>query len=334
MRFDVEGFVYKHFFDITSTTNDKGEPEVRVDCFYKGCSGKKMYINLVTGKCQCFKCGYRQSSLFGLIKDLTGLEDKDVVKVLKEGRVEGASLSFIDFKSKVHSALYRIDPVKRSCKLPDEYIPIAGNGSHAVARAKEWLLSRGLSEEDISGYKIGYCVSGRYKKRVILPVFMEEELVYFNARWVGDPAPWVQKVLNPDKSGGDFRGKSEVLINIDQAKQYTSLVLVEGLFDQIIVGPNASALMGKFLSENQLIQILLSDFDEVVVMLDPDATEDCVKLSQKLAPYILTKTVLLPGGKQGKDPADLGREGCWEYISQAQPVDLEMMVKTRLSRMS
>lgn len=329
--FDVENFVYKHFYDVLPTTNTYGQKELRVPCFSCGETGKKLYINPVTGSCQCFKCGYRSRSVFILVQDVTGASKEEVKRMIQEGMVENPALSWTSFKEKIYGSFYPVQHELRPCTLPEENRPIYGNKSYTAGVAREWLYSRGISDEDIEHYRMGVCASGRYKGRVILPIYRDGELLYYNARIIGKCPDGVQKVLNPDKGDGDFKGKSEVVLNLDRASDYKLGVIVEGYFDQIITGEPAMGVMGKYLSEVQLAQIILSNFDELAVMLDPDASEHCIKMAEKLNDFIPTKVVLLPGGDEGLDPADLGREKCWDYILNSQPIDLKLKIANKLN---
>jgi hypothetical protein len=320
-QFDIESFVYDKFSDIISTTNSVGEREFRVDCI-NGCADKKLYINSKTGRAQCFKCGLKLRTVFNLIEAVTGASKAEIIKMIEEGSTFSATADRERFEQKILAKLFPVKASPSVCKMPIDAKPVIGNKSYIGERANKWLNGRGLSDEDIKFYNIQVCASGPYKNRVILPIYQGGQLVYFNARAIGNAE---LKVKNPEK-GADFVGKSELVFNIDTAKEYRVGVLMEGFFDAVVTGPNAMAVMGKFVSEAQLYQIINAEFEELIIMFDADAHEHTLQAAETLSKFMIVKVVLLPES----DPADLGRSAVWEYILAAPVYDWKMKVNMAL----
>ena len=69
--------------------------------------------------------------------------------------------------------------------LPDEFISLANKDlPYSSIEPLTYLLKeRGLSKKDIIRWRIGYCTSGLYENRIIVPSFnYEAKLNYFVSR--------------------------------------------------------------------------------------------------------------------------------------------------------
>lgn len=138
----------------------------------------------------------------------------------------------------------------------------------------DYLHKRGLTQEHISQFKIGYCDSGIYKNRIIVPSFDKlGNANYFVARRIDGQKN--MKYLNPqfDKSQFFF---NEYFIN-----WFMPIVIVEGVFDHLVV-PNSIPILGKYLSDWQASKIVLNAHNFVYIALDNDASKECLILKNKL----------------------------------------------------
>ena len=142
--------------------------------------------------------------------------------------------------------------VETKITLPKEFKPLTNiqksniMGRHALA----YIKSRGITEEDILKYGIGYCESGRYANMVIIPSFDEKgTLNYFTGRSF-EKEPSV-KYRNPSVSRDII--PFELFINWD-----SPITLCEGVFDAIAIKRNAIPLLGKILQPALLKKLVLS----------------------------------------------------------------------------
>ena len=111
------------------------------------------------------------------------------------------------------------------------------NGKHAL----KYLKSRGLTKEDILRYNIGYCETGKYRNRIIIPSYDESnELNYFIGRSYLSKTK--RKYMNPE-------AQKEIIIFNEYLVDWTKpIYIVEGAFDSIFI-PNSIPLLGKFMSD-------------------------------------------------------------------------------------
>ena len=162
-------------------------------------------------------------------------------------------------------------------KLPKEMILFsqmeAGNLDHF--EAYNYLINdRKITRETIFKYRLGFCVTGKYAKRIIIPSFgMNGNINYFVARTYDENVKH-NKYMNPkiDKSKFIF---DEGLINWD-----STIYLVEGVTDMFSL-PNLIPMLGKTISV-LLFMKLKELLPNVVVLLDPDAYSKSIELFQML----------------------------------------------------
>ena len=129
-------------------------------------------------------------------------------------------------------------------ELPKEYTPLyKTSDSTEYKNAIHYLRSkRNISLSEIVKYGIGYCETGEYAKKIIIPSYDEVgKLNYFVGRAYYDVESFKHKNPEASKNIVGF----ELFINWS-----LPLVLVEGAFDAIAVRRNAIPLFGKTISED------------------------------------------------------------------------------------
>jgi DNA primase len=154
--------------------------------------------------------------------------------------------------------------------------------------------NRGFSEIEAVSYGIFF---SKKKNSLFFPVFdLDGKFSFYIER----------KIVNIEPRYFIPSGikKSSFLYNIDKAKEFEKIWLVEGTFDAIALGPNSVAVMGKILSETQLNLLRKTKVKTLLIALDKDASYESSKLELTLLPYF--KEVIRVE-VEGKDPAELKR---------------------------
>jgi len=159
-------------------------------------------------------------------------------------------------------------------KLPEEMIPFsqmdAGNSDHFEAY-KYLVVDRKISKDIILKFRLGFCISGKYARRIIIPSFDEHgEINYFVARTYDEKVKR-GKYDNP-KSNKDQIIFNEGMINWD-----STVYLVEGAFELLSFPVNCIPLLGKTLSTTLFLKLKELKPD-VIVLLDPDAYKNSIEL--------------------------------------------------------
>ena len=166
--------------------------------------------------------------------------------------------------------------------------------------AHPYLGERGLSQDTILRFGLGFCAHGLMKDRIGIPIHNEHgTLIAYAGRWASDPVPdGVPKYLLP-------RGfkKSEVLFNLNRVASADHVTLVEGywgVFRLHALGIAAVALMGRTLSKEQEELLACSSARFVTVLLDGD--EAGRTAAQTILPQLnrnwFAFHALLPDGQQ------------------------------------
>lgn len=162
-------------------------------------------------------------------------------------------------------------------RLPKEYQKFSDVSPIYPPRtqAYNYLKRRGVTDEIIEKYDIGFATEGDYSGRIIVPSFsLEGDLNYFVAR------SWNKyskiKYKNPEAP------KELLIFNESRINWDEDIWLVEGVFDSFFV-PNSIPLLGKFISD--LLWEVLYDRAKgrIKICLDPDAWEDAKKIYYKLS---------------------------------------------------
>lgn len=160
--------------------------------------------------------------------------------------------------------------------LPKEFIPFSqmdtNNPKHLEAY-NYLVLERLISRDLILKYNMGFCLSGKYWGRIIIPSYnIYGELNYFIGRsYKGHKNPY----LNPKTN------KSDIIFNEGLVNWDSTIYLVEGVFDMMTVPINTIILLGKTLSKLTYDNIKEKK-PNIVILLDPDAINNAIEIFQIL----------------------------------------------------
>ena len=121
---------------------------------------------------------------------------------------------------------------------------------------------------------------GDYRFRIIVPFFEKRKLITFSS--IDATGKSSVKYVHAPKEKS-VKDPKNALYNIDNCHE--SVVLVEGLFDCWRIGDGAISLMGTKYTDNQVNQVIESNFKKILVMLDADAIGIGYQLADQLAPF-------------------------------------------------
>ena len=193
---------------------------------------KKMEVNIVTQYWHCWVCNAAGRKIHTLFRKL---------KVDRSKFVRLAELiEDVQIKSKYTSTN---TPV---VTLPSEYKPLWKQRTDPEFRnAFHYLAKRGITLTDILKYRIGYCDSGQYEGKIIIPSYDDAaNLNYFVARayYKDDTLKYKNPSISKNVVGFE--------LHVDWKQP---IVLVEGVFDAIML--DAVAILGSEISAMQKQQI-------------------------------------------------------------------------------
>lgn len=285
---EIKGKLHE-YFRVKIGAFDYRNGWMKSNCPYCG-KEIKFGINLQQNRSNCFRCESRPN----LIQLVMYLEEVDtyseVMAILKSGNYEG-----YHFKEEVVELRER-----KNLYLPKGFTSILFGSSTLGKSAQTYIKKRGFDLVEAAQMGWGYCTKDKYFGYIILPYMYKGELIYFNARRFIGNGP---KYNNPEVDVTGI-GKAMILYNQDALDMYRTVYLCEGLFNAATIGEKGIATGGKAVSRYQINQIIKSQVERVVILLDPDAKEQAIKLAMDLVEYKKVKVVFLP---DGKDVNDIGK---------------------------
>ena len=227
---------------------------------------KKLSVNVTKGFFKCWVCDTKGGISY-LIKRFGTIDDRHDWALLDQ-EVDFSTMDLI-----FNQPEEKLPPIK----LPPEYICLAKKGLPPAANdAISYLWSRGIGQKDILYHKIGFCLTGKYKKRIIIPSFDDEgNCNYFTARsYSGD---WLSYKNPPASKNIIF---NDLLINWNEP-----ITLVEGPFDAIKM-KNSIPILGSTLKETtKLFKKIVEKQTKVYIGLDEDALKKSMRIISLLLEY-------------------------------------------------
>ena len=165
---------------------------------------------------------------------------------------------------------------KPKVALPDNFTLF--KDSHPVypvrKQAYNYLKSRGINDETIERFGIGFCDKGSHMGRIVIPSYNKKgELNYYVGRsWdVNSRA----KYRNPEAE------KDQIIFWENLIDWNKDIYLVEGAFDGMFLD-NPVVMLGKHMSELLFETIYNNAKADVIICLDGDAWTNAVKLYHEL----------------------------------------------------
>ena len=248
--------------------------EYLFDCLYCGHPKKKLSINLEKNKFKCWVCDKSGNKIIHLVKRFGTLEQLDKWRKLNN------IIDFSDMENKLNQLFQKEKPrVRIMLDLPEEFVSLVNeNLPLSSLSPMTYLKRRRIYKRDIIRWKMGYCATGEFRGRIIIPSFdCDGNVNYFIARSY-DKGP--KKYLNPSVAKNNIIFNE---LNVDFEKPIT---IVEGVFDAVVAGFNAIPLLGSSLRESTyLFQKIVEHKPVVYVALDPDVSYKEEKIVENLLKY-------------------------------------------------
>lgn len=228
----------------------------------------KFSINLSKGA-KCWVCDWSTPSVFRVVKRFGNYSQIGLWASMEE------TVEITDF-SKDMFEKPKFFEKEETIKLPEDFISLTNkNLPRSAAYPLSYLRGRGVSRNDIRYWKIGYCSSGEYSDRIVIPSFNNDGYVnYFAARSYGKKWP---RYKNPPVQ------RNNMIFNQLYIQWEEPINLVEGVFDAIKAGPNSIPILGSTLRENsKLFQTIIKNDTPVFVALDKDAEKKANRIIHSL----------------------------------------------------
>ena len=294
--------------NILGKSNKRARDNYAFHCPFCNHRKPKLEINMHTNEegqnpWECWVCQTRGRTIRSLLTQLKTPRDtaNEILKYLPRGsEIRLKQLSIVEIPKEFQS-LYN-----------------ATKESVIANLVKKYLYERGLSDNDFIKYGIGYCTSGEYGGRVIIPSYSgSNQLNFFIARSYDGS---YFKYKNPEVS-------KDIIFFENLINWKTPIILCEGVFDAMAIRRNAVPILGKTLSTSLYKKIITSPLTDVYIALDKDARDRALEISQQLLNQ--GKRVFLIS-LPDKDPSDMGFRAFTELVQQAEELDLSNLMLHKL----
>jgi len=283
-------------FDCPACSADKGMPE--------GDGKGNLEINYNRGLFKCWACQD--------INDMHG----SVIRLLKRYGTQKNLRDYLLVKPDADT-FYEKEHKEIVVTLPDGFKKLSDctDKDYKSRLAKRYLYERGITDDIIKEFDIGYTYVGKYYNRVIFPSYdVDGKLNYFVARWF-EKEKTKLKYINPEAE------KQEIIFNECKLNFDATIYLVEGVTDHVVV-PNSVPLLGKYIPP-KLIELLHDHaMSYVVIVLDDDAYIDALNLYRQLNFGNLRNRIRIVRCPEGYDPSKihekLGKKGITKLLMSAR----------------
>ena len=266
---------------------------------------RKLQINTQTGKWHCWVSNVGGRNFFQLFKKVSATKEQfdELVELVGENK-------FYKVKE---------EDKKNIVKLPDDFKPLwNGNDGIVKRHALTYLYKRGITDEDIIKYNIGYCDSGLYSNRIIVPSYDSNGRLNF---FVGRDFYSSKMKYKNSPTSKDIIG-FDIFINWDEP-----IILCEGVFDAMAFKRNAIPLFGKTVPKSLQKKIIEFRVKTIYLALDNDAMSDTIKITDMfLSEGIDVKIMVL----KDKDPSELGFEKVLKSIQTTSTTKFSDLMKYKL----
>lgn len=315
-RFDLERYVAKF------NPKEYGD-ERAITCPI--CEKKeKLWVNVKKRIATCYYCedGYDVVGLVMLLEDC-GL--KQAATVLIGNARERSTKSLLKgVEGLVERAVEEYEPDDDEVpvmELPRGFVLY----ERAYPRVPRYFRERGIGRQRAELYRLGWCETGFYANRLIVPIYFRGKLRGFHPRWMKKvPPEGVKKVQYP-------RGmkSNRMLFNWDVARKKRHLIITEDPFSAMACGLRATAPFGTRISPEQMRLIAGSRAERVTIMWDRDAIAKAHAAAEKLNKEgIHTDVAEL---EDDRDPDELTAEERRAVLQAVKPSGLAARLRSRLA---
>ncbi len=303
MSFDFIKFANAHNVGLIYEGCKHSRPgwvQLETDCLF--CSGNKGYhlgYNISNDYFNCWRCGNHWN--VEVVCRLLKCTSHQAIKLINE---------------------YAGRPIlkngKRVKKQKSKKVKSPDNMSAMTPKHKKYLESRNFDADHLENlWKLkGTGPAGKYKHRIIAPIFFEGSVVSYQGRDITGKSPLKYKACS---SENEVRDHKECLYGLD-AVNGEAIIVVEGIFDVWRLGPGAVCTFGIEYTVAQLNLMRL--FKKIFVMYDSgeeQANQQSEELAVTLSSFFLDVEII---DIQGGDPAELDQEDADIIVSELLEIEV------------
>ena len=284
---DVHEFVYEQCSKVSTSFSG-----TRFHCRCPLCGDsviserkKRFHLEYMDDDCRynCFNCG-QSGNFYTLYSLLTGTDKKEAWKKFHTYNYTSIRTKWLKTtkpKEEPKDVQDNFNWIKDHCITIDD-TPIGYMQLKYYSILKEFIDDRKITID------VYICLDGRYKHRLIIPIFDNIDIIYFQARSIYDDAE--NKYLNP------VAEKQNIIFNKDKFIKNDPIFVTEGILDAQSINSNGTCSLGKTITDDFLSKIY-EYTDDIYIVFDNDksgyiALSNIIKTSEystKLKYFLMPK---------------------------------------------
>jgi DNA primase len=259
----VTEFVYENFANVVSSNggthfnfrcpfcgdSEKSKIKKRFHLQYK--SENDIYFN-------CFNCAHK-GNFYDLYAFINGISSKEAFKKLnkynKDQIFKRLSKTSRKQFEEHKTELYIFNQFLKEKCLDEHSEPSSYIQGKLISVLKTFKEKRKISDAFI-------CYEGKFKNRIIIPVYNKKDCIYFQGRRINSSQ--YPKYLNPKIE------KENVILNKDKFDKEKYIIITEGLLDAISIGDQGTSCLGATIKDDFLKKIFEYTDKGIIISLDND----------------------------------------------------------------
>lgn len=301
-RFHWEDFLQNAGLEVTQ----RGD-EVGGECPWCHWKRQSFYLNVEKGVYKCHYC-HESGWAIDVVRHVLRLPTAEAIQRVLEAR---ASIYEEDPYEDDEVWLEAEEAVEEepppSVDIPLPWFTLAGNDSFSARPYLKYARTR-MTDEQIERYGVGYCPSGRWADRIIVPVQYAGRLVTFVARAIYDD-------MTPKVDTPPGNEQYSYLFNLERVWGEKTVIITEGVFDALAVPEYSVATFGKKVTDAQVALLVAAGVKNLIIAWDADAQTEIYDTYLRLRyRFDTVRAIELP---DGEDPASLGHDDMVEMLETA-----------------
>jgi len=293
---DILDFLDEYSIEYWTEGKNVSHGWINITCLFCDDNSNHLGIRLKDFRVFCWRCGgHSITHLVSKIADISTQEAKRVIKTL--------GVEDIDLAPPLSNT--SSEEVKRnvSISLPQE------STIHFPKFHIEYLRKRGFPpRKTIRKYKLRAVHNlGKYKFRIIIPVFIDRRLVSFTARDITGQQEPPYKMASKKECLLD---RKDLIFNLDTVDVGGDAILVEGPMDAMKMGDGAICSFGTQVNLGQILLLKKKNIRRLFILFDNPRKDKgagkraAKRLGPQLAPLVKKRVEILTLEK-ALDPGEL-----------------------------
>lgn len=254
---------------------------------------------------KCHRCG-ESGNIVSLYSFLKGCSYSDAKKILLNKKYDPNKIKkFLRKKSYSKTEPIEVDAdldidINNECYTVDSR-PDNQYDKRNIEKLKKFKEDRKIPDS----LPIYFAHSGRYKSRIIIPIYVNNKLVYFQGRSIYKEIE--PKYLNPKVE------KNKIILNSDKFERDKYIIINEGIIDAYSIDNNqGTCVIGGYIDKDYINKIMKYTDKGVIICLDnPKKDQNSRKVLKKLITENINKYrfglkfFIMPDKYEAKDLNDL-----------------------------